>query len=185
MKKFKLLILSGTLFVFSCQKESVKPQLPVAYKSQSATDSLIVNDNTDTTSEQNYLFESNYNDSLHYSTNTIDANNYLISDNGFTIRISGVEPDSIKAGTYTNEYLVSNVDYGLRLIHSVYLGDGSLGGIELGSSATQINTLEVTQVRNDSVWITYDVDWYYTHWQDTQKNANGNIKAQLNGFKYR
>lgn len=188
----KRIILIISIALLSCKKEEVK-LVQEDQKSPQQTQSISGDSTiaeTDTTSQdtieviQVNLFESNLDDSLFISSNEI-VNGYLYNENEFTVRIDNINPDSVRLGTYMNEYLVSNVNYGIDLIHTVIVGDGSKVQIALGSSATQINTLEITEIRNDSVWIVYDVDWTYTHWQFTDKNKSGNIKAELNGFKFR
>jgi hypothetical protein len=166
----------------SCKKEEVKPT--EVEDNPITPQSIVVNPTPP--GETLHLFESLINDTDYIFSDTISQYGQLYYDNGFGVRISDVNPDSIKLGTYTNEYLIRNVnDYGLKLIHSVILRDGSRAGIMLGSTATQINTLEVTKIQNDSVWINYDVDWTYTHWLYTDRDTTGNIKCKLNGFKYR
>lgn len=176
----KILIIS-ILFLIACKKENVNPKQEKSNLSVSNN----IQDTTSTQTETVNLFESNSDDSIYITSNQVDENGYLYSSDDYIVRIDVHTPDSIKVGSYMNEYLISNVNYGLDLIHGIVLGDGSKGAVRLGESSCQINTLEVTQVRNDSVWIVYDVDWYYTHWLYTDRNKSGNIKAELNGFKYR
>ena len=174
----KRIIFIIAISLLSCKKEEVKPI---------KKDNVTTNANTPGgTIVNTYLFESNLDDSLFINSDTISTNGYLYNINQFTVRIADVTPDSVRVGNYTNEYLIRNVDnYGLKLIHTVIVGDGSKVQIELGSTATQIINLDVVKVQNDSIWINYNVNWTYKHWLHTDKNATGNIKCELNGFKYK
>lgn len=198
MKNMKLIPIMMLLAFTSCKKEDVSPE-PQLKSSQdvvidttaSGGDTLVIDTVTTPNPTPNpdpieILFESNLDDSLYLESNElIDDVFFITQSNGFHVRIETVNPDSVEVGFYTNEYLIRNTGFGINLTHGVYLADGSLAHIQIGSTSTQINTLEVTRIENDLVWFTYDVEWTYTHWLYTEKNKSGTIVGEVNGYKFK
>ena len=176
--------------MFACNKPTVNPT-PQSKTVQE--NSITTNPNTNTNNVvSELLFKSNLDDSLYFESDTILYHlsspyewGYLIQDNGFEVLIKTTDPDSVELGLYTNEYLTINTSFGINLTHNVYLADGSKASIQIGSTSTQINTLEVTKIQNDSVWFNYDVDWHFKHWLHTNMNKSGTMVGEVNGFKYR
>jgi len=180
------------LSVLSCNKQEIPNPNYTTPKSIGQDSINLESDNgvsnLDTNvSQQYYLVSTILDDSLTFNSNTVDSNGYMYHNlsNDFQIRLNVTDTNKIMIGSYTNEYLVYSSDNGFDLLHSVYVGDNSVVTLNMGGTSTQIIGFDITKIENDRMWVSFDLEWHYTHWLHTEKNKSGTIKGELNGFKYK